>query len=87
MVNKGQIPENYGNLRDIFEIRSNQTKIYQKTLRLWCLDSSISLKNPRVAFPSRRIVEFIKELGVTIGCNGLSRSTAEMMHHLVNRCD
>ena len=66
--------------------RVKKVKI-SKTLRFWCLDSSILIENPRVVFPLRRTFEFIDELGITVGCNGQSKSTAEMMRRLVNQCD
>ena len=45
------------------------------------------LKNPRLSFPSRIIVEFIEDLGITVGCNGPSRSTVEITRLLTNRRD
>ena len=55
----------------------------QMTLELWRLDSSINLENPRVSFRSRRIVDFIEKLGVTIGSTVGLRSTVEMTHRLI----
>ena len=36
---------------------------------------------------SQRIVLFIRILGITVGSNGPSRSTVQMMRLLINHCD
>ena len=45
------------------------------------------LENPRLSFPSRRKVEFIEDLGITVGCNSPSRSTVEITRMLMNQRD
>ena len=45
------------------------------------------LKNPRVVLRREEHSNLYMILGVTVGCNGSSQSTAEMTRCLVNYCD